>query len=102
MAAPSKQRKVFDFFRLPRELRDMIYDYSALLDITHHTEYEKDPNYSKGWKFTYTSLTTNILGVSAQIRREYMERCYHKCHLVISLPVFLLISCCLSDCAAAA
>ena len=62
--------RFFDFFGLPRELRDNIYEQPVLFEYEHlPTDREKDL-ITKAKK-----LRTSLLLVSRQFREEYTERC---------------------------
>ena len=65
--------RYFDFFGLPRELRDKIYEEPALF------EYEQLPATNQyDWITKAKKLRTSLLRVSRQFRDEYTERCASK------------------------
>lgn len=69
-ASASDSTRFFDFFGLPRELRDKIYEQPVLF------EYEHLPaNSEKDFITKAKKLRTSLLLVSRQFRDEYTERC---------------------------
>lgn len=71
-SATNDNNRVFDFFGLPRELRDKIYDQPTLL------EHQQLPALgSDGINFLMKAkkLRTSLLLINRQFEREYRERC---------------------------
>jgi len=69
-ASANNPTRYFDFFGLPRELRDTIYEQSVLF------EYENLPtNRAKDFVTKAKKLRTSLLLVSRQFRDEHTERC---------------------------
>ena len=62
--------RFFDFFGLPRELRDKIYEQPVLFEYEHLTMSSMSDLITKAKK-----LRTSLLSVSRQFRDEYTERC---------------------------
>lgn len=71
MPAPANApTRFFDFFALPRELRDKIYEQPVLFEYEHLTAIgELD------WITKAKKLRTSLLLVSRQFRDEYAEKC---------------------------
>ena len=62
--------RFFDFFGLPRELRDKIYEQPVLFEYEHLPVSSREDLITKAKK-----LRTSLLSVSRQFRDEYTERC---------------------------
>jgi len=69
-AAANNSTQFFDFFALPRELRDKIYEQPVLSEYEHLPTKSEDDLITKAKK-----LRTSLLSVSRQFRDEYAERC---------------------------
>jgi hypothetical protein len=69
-ASANDSTRFFDFFGLPRELRDKIYEQPVLFEYEHLPTNGQDDLISKVKK-----LRTSLLQMSRQFRDEYTERC---------------------------
>ena len=70
----------FDFFGLPPEIRDMIYDLPQMLDHETPLSY-----YDDGWpKMAATKPRTSLLMVNSQFSSEYEKRCNGRSGLFVS------------------
>jgi hypothetical protein len=66
----SNSTRFFDFFGLPRELRDKIYEQPVLFEYEHLSTNSENGLITKAKK-----LRTSLLRVSRQFRDEYTETC---------------------------
>lgn len=69
-ASANDSIRFFDFFGLPRELRDKIYEQPVLFEYEHLPTTSREDLITKAKK-----LRTSLLLVSRQFRDEYTERC---------------------------
>jgi hypothetical protein len=76
----------FEFFGLPPEIRDMIYDQSQMLDqetpLRHHADI-LDLDYPSN-QMAFTKPYTSLLLVNSQFSSEYAKRCEGRLGLFIS------------------
>lgn len=82
MPAGNRTRDIFDFFGLPRELRDFVYEYS--LTGSHAFQLSEDARDDSYLSIRADHLpVTNLLLVNRQFREEYADAANGKSALVM-------------------
>jgi len=74
MAHYTPPRQAFDFFAMPRELRDHIYDEGAMLRVTDYlaeTSRRHKESKDRVRQITMITLRTTLLLVSRRFNAEY-------------------------------
>lgn len=72
IAATGDNSKVFNFFGLPRELRDKIYEQPTLVE---HEKLTPFANQDTCFLLKAKKLRTSLLLINRQFKQEYGERC---------------------------
>lgn len=75
IVATNGNSKVFNFFGLPRELRDKIYEQPTLVEHEKLTPFANDDTC---FLMKAKKLRTSLLLINRQFKREYGERCSGK------------------------